>query len=103
MTGPKRQLVICSNTSPPRSPLRLASFDLNKKETVQLGAVVIVMACSLMLLSNLGVAEVQNSTSLWVGMVGSISFAFVFIIETTHLLRKLDKVAKRSDVVQHQR
>jgi len=66
---------------------RLASFDLDVKEKVELGCLFITAAASLILLSSLGVSSEQNPANIYTGMIGFAGFTVIFFIETSELLQ----------------
>ena len=74
---------------------RLATFNLNFKEKLQICCLQVVAWCAMLLLSSLGVASEYNNTNTLVGMVGLVLLVFIFVIEGWHLLNTHKKNAAR--------
>jgi len=66
---------------------RLACFDLDAREKLELVCLMVTAAASLILLSSLGVSSEPNPANTYTGMIGFASFTIIFIIEIRTLLQ----------------
>ena len=69
---------------------RLATMNVNKKETIQLTCLGIGMVSGLVLLGSLGVKGKPNTTNTITGLIGWVSLACVLFMEVVTLMRNND-------------